>query len=98
MTRFLLGLCRSAWRLPPRFARFEPHRTGHPLLDHPGAGEKAGAITMIRSPEYLALDQHDVLTALRADDRRDLDSQEARRRLEEYGPNEIKQRKAAASQ
>jgi magnesium-transporting ATPase (P-type) len=48
--------------------------------------------------EYLALDRHDVLTALRADDRRDLDSQEARRRLDEYGPNEIKQRKAAASQ
>jgi H+-transporting ATPase len=42
--------------------------------------------------EYLELDRHDVLTALRADDARGLDSQEASRRLEEYGPNEIKQR------
>ncbi len=42
--------------------------------------------------EYLALDRHDVLTALRADDRRGLDAEEASRRLEEYGPNEIKQR------
>jgi H+-transporting ATPase len=42
--------------------------------------------------EYLELDGHDVLTALRANDERGLDSAEANRRLEDYGPNEIEER------
>jgi H+-transporting ATPase len=42
--------------------------------------------------EYLELDNHEVLKELHTDGQRGLDSEEARRRLEEYGPNEIEQR------